>query len=427
MKHRFLVSKFGSVFSLAMPRAGAMFAAFSKMHDSQLSTRELYDRFVIPTYGRFDLRLARGRGCEVWDEAGKRYLDFGAGIAVTSIGHAHPRVIRAMQEQIATLVHTSNLYYTRPQGLLAERLVRLVGSPGKVFFCNSGAEANEAAFKFARRWARRAGDDGRHAIIALRGAFHGRLFASLAATDRPEYRAPFTPLAGGIAIHERDTDELERALATGTVAAVIAEPVQGEGGVRVLDPGFLAALRALTSRHGAALIFDEVQCGLGRTGYLFAHERAGVTPDLMTLAKPLAGGLPMGAVLMTKEIASAIRPGDHGSTFGGGPVVSSVARHVLDRVSDPALLKHVREGGEWLGGELRAHAERTGRVRAVRGAGFMWGLDVMEPAAAVVARARERGLLLCGAGEYTLRLLPPLVAQRADLARGLARLEEALA
>ena len=382
---------------------------------------------LLPVYKQPDVVFVRGEGVELFEASGRAYLDLTSGIGVNALGYGDAGIESAARRAFATgLVHASNLFRTDPARELAEALVARSFAE-HVFFCNSGAEANEAAFKFARRWARRAGDDGRHAIIALRGAFHGRLFASLAATDRPEYRAPFTPLAGGIAIHERDTDELERALATGTVAAVIAEPVQGEGGVRVLDAGFLAALRALTSRHGAALIFDEVQCGLGRTGYLFAHERAGVTPDLMTLAKPLAGGLPMGAVLMTKEIASAIQPGDHGSTFGGGPVVSSVARHVLDRVSDPALLKHVREGGEWLGGELRALAERTGRVRAVRGAGFMWGLDVMEPAAAVVARARERGLLLCGAGEYTLRLLPPFVAQRADLARGLARLEEALA
>jgi acetylornithine/N-succinyldiaminopimelate aminotransferase len=196
--------------------------------------------------------------------------------------------------------------------------------------------------------------------------------------------------------------------------------------VRVLEAEFLQALRAMTAAHGAALILDEVQCGLGRTGWLFAHERAGITPDLMTLAKPLAGGLPMGAVLMTAEIAATLKPGDHGTTFGGGPVVAAVANYVLERLSDDALLAHVRSDGEWMGDALRAVAARTGRIRALRGLGFMWGVDVMEPASAIVARARESGLLLCSAGEYTIRLLPPLVAERAELARGIALLEGAL-
>jgi acetylornithine/N-succinyldiaminopimelate aminotransferase len=295
----------------------------------------------------------------------------------------------------------------------------------KVFFCNSGAEANEGAFKFARRWARTKGD-AKHEIVALRGAFHGRLFGTLAATDRPAYRLPFRPLVPGVSIFERDLADLDAALSEDTVAALILEPVQGEGGVRVIDHGLLRELRAITASRHIALILDEIQCGLGRTGTLFAYEQAGIEPDIMTLAKPLAGGLPMGAILLTDEVASAIQAGDHGTTFGGGPFVSSVALHVLDRLSDPAMLAHVTETGAWMGRELEEIARRTGRIRQVRGAGFMWGIDVMGTAAHVVSEALAHGLLVCSAGDYTVRLLPPLVATRDELARGLRILESVL-
>jgi acetylornithine/N-succinyldiaminopimelate aminotransferase len=323
------------------------------------------------------------------------------------------------------VLHTSNLFHTAPGRELAEALVAR-SFASSVFFCNSGAEANEGAFKFVRRWAREVGGADKNEIIALRGGFHGRLFATLAATDRPQYRAPFRPLAGGISIAERDVGELSRILDRDTVAAVIVEPVQGEGGVRVLDPAFLGALRALTRERNVALVFDEVQCGLGRTGWLFAYERTDVVPDVVTLAKPLAGGLPMGAILVTAEIAAAVQPGDHGSTFGGGPFVSMVAGHVFDRLSDPVLLARVRENGVWLGESLRALAARRDEIRAVRGVGYLWGIDVTRPAGEIVARAREAGLLTLTAGDYTLRLLPPLIATREELAHGLALLEGAL-
>jgi acetylornithine/N-succinyldiaminopimelate aminotransferase len=252
------------------------------------------------------------------------------------------------------------------------------------------------------------------------------LFGTLAATDRPSYRVPFRPLAGGIGIVERDIDDLEVALNAETAAAVILEPIQGEGGVRVMDAGFVREVRALTKERDVALIFDEIQCGLGRTGTLFAYEQFGVEPDMLTLAKPIAGGLPMGAILMTEEIASTIKPGDHGTTFGGGPFVASVANHVLERVSDPAMLRHVSENGAWFGKQLQDIAQRTGRIRAVRGMGYMWGIDVMGTAAHVVNEAFAAGLLTCSAGEYTVRLLPPLVATRDELALGLGILEEIL-
>jgi acetylornithine/N-succinyldiaminopimelate aminotransferase len=343
---------------------------------------------------------------------------------VNSLGYDDPGLKAALHAAADGLIHTSNLYHTAPgERLAAELVARSFAS--KAFFCNSGAEANEGAFKFARRWARTLGE-AKHEIIALRGSFHGRLFGSLAATDRPSYRLPFRPLAPGISIFERDLKELDAALNEDTVAALIIEPIQGEGGVRVIDHGFLRELRAVTKARRIALIFDEIQCGLGRTGTLFAYEQVGVEPDMLTLAKPLAGGLPMGAVLMTEPIAAAMQYGDHGTTFGGGPFVASVALHVLGRLSDPALLTHVRETGAWFGRELNEIAHRTSRIRQVRGAGFMWGVDVMGTAAHVVSEAMSHGLLLLTAGEYTVRILPPLVATKEELARGLHILEEVL-
>ncbi|MFL5468397.1 MAG: aspartate aminotransferase family protein [Gemmatimonadaceae bacterium] len=379
---------------------------------------------LLSTYKRAPMELVRGEGVELIDAEGKRYLDFASGIAVNALGYGDTGITRAITEALETgLIHTSNLYRTTPGEQLAAKLIER-SFAAKVFFCNSGAEANEGAFKFARRWARKIGSEAKVEIIALRGSFHGRLFASLAATDRPSYRAPFRPLAGAVSICERDINELDTALDEERVAALIVEPIQGEGGVRVLDAEFLRRLRDLTAKREIALIFDEIQCGLGRTGFFFAYENVGVVPDMLTLAKPLAGGLPMGAVLVSEEIAATIKPGDHGTTFGGGPLVATVANHVVDRLSDPELLKAVRDNGKWLGEQLTAIADRSGKVRAIRGNGFIWGVDVVESANDIVKRGWEEGLLLLTAGEHTLRILPPLVMQREDLARGVSILEE---
>lgn len=383
---------------------------------------------LLPVYKRAPVEFVKGEGVELFDVAGRAYLDFASGIAVNALGYGDAGIAEAMRAAMSSgIVHASNLYHTAPARLLAARLTELSGFASRVFFCNSGVEATEGAFKFARRWAREANSGAKHEIIALRGAFHGRLFASLAATDRPSYRLPFRPLAGGVSIVERDLRELEAALSAETTAALIFEPVQGEGGVRVLDVGFVRALRALTRERGIALIVDEIQCGMGRTGDLFAFQRLGIEPDIVTLAKPLAGGLPMGAILVNETIATAMQQGDHGSTFGGGPFVSAVALHVVERLADPALLAHVREHGQWLGVALNALASRAPGIRAVRGLGYMWGVDVHEKASDVVARALESGLLILTAGDHTLRLLPPLIATRDDLARGLAVLDEVLA
>ena len=379
---------------------------------------------ILATYKRAPMEFVKGEGVELIDSDGKRYLDFASGIAVNALGYGDAGIAQVITDAVSTgLIHTSNLYRTSPGELLAAKLTDRSFATS-VFFCNSGAEANEGAFKFARRWARQVGTGAKVEIVALRGSFHGRLFASLAATDRPSYRAPFRPLAGGVSICERDLADLETALDEETVAAVVVEPIQGEGGVRVLDSDFLHGLRKLTAKREIALIFDEIQCGLGRTGHLFAYENSGVVPDMLTLAKPLAGGLPMGAVLVSEEIGATIKPGDHGTTFGGGPLVAAVASYVFDRLSDPSLLKAVRENGAWLGEQLDAIARRSGKVRAIRGTGYIWGLDVVDSANDIVKRGWEEGLLALTAGEHTLRLLPPLIMDRDDLARGVAILEK---
>jgi acetylornithine/N-succinyldiaminopimelate aminotransferase len=381
---------------------------------------------LLGTYRRAPMEFVRAEGVRLYDSDGKAYLDFASGIAVNALGYNDAGVNSAVSEALATgLIHTSNLFRTAPGELLADKLVAS-SFADRVFFCNSGAEANEGAFKFARRWARNVGGPAKHEILSLRGAFHGRLFGTVAATDRPQYRNQFRPLAGGIHIHERDIEELSRVISDEQTAAVIAEPIQGEGGMRVLDHGFVRELRALTAERNVLLILDEIQCGYGRTGTFFAYEQYGITPDLLTVAKPMAGGLPMGAVLLTQQVADAIVPGDHGTTFGGGPLVSHVANHVFDRLHDPKMLEHVRREGAWLGDQLLALTARSPKVRAVRGRGLMWGVDVTEPAKDVVARALAHGLILVGAGEHTLRLLPPLVMDRRDLAEGLAILEAAI-
>lgn len=379
---------------------------------------------VLGTYKRGPVEMARGEGVYLIDTEGNRYLDFVSGIAVNALGYGDAGLIATMKSAAEGLLHTSNLYWTAPAARLASALVEN-SFASKVFFCNSGAEANEGAFKFARRWGRTMGDAKRD-IVALRGSFHGRLFASLAATDRPGYRLPFRPLAGGISIVERDIEDISNAISADTTAALILEPVQGEGGVRVMDADFIREVRALTKERNVALILDEIQCGLGRTGTLFAYEQYDITPDMVTLAKPIAAGLPMGAVLMNDEIAAAVNYGDHGTTFGGGPFVARVAEYVLERLSDESLLASVRENGAWFGNQLRELARRTDRIRGVRGVGYMWGVDVMGTAAHVVSEAMAAGLLVCSAGEYTVRILPPLVATRDELAQGIALLEQVL-
>jgi predicted acetylornithine/succinylornithine family transaminase len=377
---------------------------------------------LLGVYARVGPTFVAGEGCELIAADGSRYLDCVAGIAVNALGYGHPAIRDAVARALETgLIHVSNLYHTEPGERLAEELVAR-SFADRVFFCNSGAEANEAAFKFARKWSARPG------IVAFSGSFHGRLFASLAATDRPDYRTPFEPLVPGVHVLPLgDRAAAQRMLAESPVGAVIIEPVQGEGGVRPVPADWLGFLRALCDAHGAALIFDEVQCGLGRSGTLFAYEQSGVAPDMLTLAKPLAGGLPMGAVLLSDRIAAALQPGDHATTFGGGPLVATVALEVLQQLAAPEFLAAVRARGVRLGAELRALADRSPKVKEVRGVGLMWGLELTQPAAPFVTAARERGLLIATAGPSVLRLVPPLVISNADIDRAVGTLGEVLA
>jgi acetylornithine/N-succinyldiaminopimelate aminotransferase len=400
-----------------------MTETLTRSTEHEMKAAESASSRILGTYKRAPMQLVRGKGVELFDADGRSYLDFASGIAVNALGYGDAGMREVIEEVTGTgLIHVSNLYRSEAGERLAKFLVERTFA-SRVFFCNSGAEANEGAFKFARRWGRAVGSDGKTGIVALRGGFHGRLFASLAATDRPSYRAPFRPLAGGVSICERDPVELDAALDGDSVAAVIVEPVQGESGVRVVELELLRHLRKLTEEREIALIFDEIQCGLGRLGTFMAYERFGVVPDMVTIAKPLAGGLPMGAVLVNEEIAATMQPGDHGTTFGGGPLVAAVADYVVRRIAEQPLLDSVRANGEWLGEQLSSLARRSAKIRAVRGIGYMWGIDVVEPAADVVARGWEAGILVITAGEHTLRLLPPLVMERSDLERGLAMLE----
>ena len=379
-------------------------------------------RYLMQTYRRADIVLERGEGVYLYDTDGRHYLDFMSGIAVAALGHSDPEVAAAVAEGASTLTHVSNLYYTIPQVELARRLVTH-SFADRVFFTNSGAEAVEGALKFARKWARQNGE-GKHEIVAFSGSFHGRTMGALSVTYKAAYREPFAPLVPGVCFAPFNDLAAARALIGPATCAVIVEPVQGEGGIHTATPEFLRGLRALCDAHGALLIFDEIQCGLGRTGHLWAHEAHGVTPDVMTLAKPLANGLPIGAILLTEEVAAAVGYGEHGSTFAGGPLVCRVAAVVFDRIARPEFLSAVAANGEYLVQRLRELG--SPHIREVRGAGLLVGVDLDVPAAGVIAAARARGLLVINAGETTLRIAPPLVITRDHIDQAVAILGECL-
>jgi acetylornithine/N-succinyldiaminopimelate aminotransferase len=384
----------------------------------------LEQQYVLGTYARAPFVLERGQGCWVYDSAGNAYLDCVAGIAVNALGHAHPDLVAALTRQAGALWHVSNLYHTAPQARLAQKLCES-SFADRVFFCNSGAEANEGAFKFARKAATDAHGPAKHAIVAFSGAFHGRTFAALAATPREKYQAPFRPLLPGVRIAPFNDLAGTEAVMDEDVCAVIVEPVQGEGGVHPAEPVFLQGLRELCDRRHALLIFDEVQCGLGRTGTLWAYQGCGVTPDLLTAAKPLAGGLPMGAVLMTADVAASIHPGDHGSTFAASPLVASVAEVVLDHVNEPAFLADVAAKGAYV--QERLEALRSPHILQIRGKGLMIGADLDVPASDVVSAGYAHGMLLVNAGPETLRLVPPLIITRDEIDLLVERLSAILA
>jgi acetylornithine/N-succinyldiaminopimelate aminotransferase len=371
---------------------------------------------VIASYARFPVEFVRGEGTRLWDADGNEYLDFLCGISVTSLGHCHPRVVQAVRDQVGQLMHVSNLFYTEPGMQLARRLSQS-SLGGKVFFCNSGAEANEAAIKLVRK-ARPAGD-----VVVVHGAFHGRTYGSLSATPQESKQAPFAPLVPGFRAVEPTPEAIAAAVDERT-AAVLLEPIQGESGVNVLSEECLSAARDACDASGAALVFDEVQCGMGRTGSLWAYEQTGVVPDAMTSAKALGGGMPIGALVTGERLADVLVPGDHGSTFAGGPVVARAALAALESTDDEALLTDVRERGV----QLAAGLERLPHVRSVRGRGLMLACELDVSAPDVTRRALlERRLVTNATGPTTLRLLPPLNVSEADVEEALVRLSAALA
>jgi acetylornithine/N-succinyldiaminopimelate aminotransferase len=382
--------------------------------------------YHTPNYGsRAPICLVRGDGMRVWDTDGREYLDFGAGIAVTSLGHCHPKVTGAIQEAAATLLHVSNLYHSAPQIHLAKLLCDH-SFADRVFFGNSGAEANEAAIKLARKYARTRWSDDRYEIIATRDSFHGRTLATVTATGQEKYQHGFEPLLPGFKhVPYNDVRAMERAI-DGRTAAILVEAIQGEGGVNVPDDDYLPALRKLCDQSGALLILDEIQTGVGRTGRLWAYEHTGIQPDIMTLAKALANGVPIGATLTRNEIASVLTAGTHGSTFGGTPFVTSVALATLTAVLEEKIPERAERMGRYLVNGLREVARRHPVVREVRGRGLLIGVDLTQPVGPIVDACREAGLLVLSAGEKVLRLTPPLVVGEAECDRALEIIDRVL-
>lgn len=380
-------------------------------------------QYVLNTYARAPFTLVRGEGMYVFDSEGNRYLDFCSGISVNALGHCDADVITAIQDQIAQLGHVCNLYHSAPQAELAETLCHL-SFADKVYFANSGGEAIEAAIKFARKYARYTHGPEKTGIVAFTGGFHGRTAGALALTAREKYQAPFRPLMPGVTFAPYNDIEAAERLIGPETCAVFVEPVQGEGGIHAADPAFLQGLRAACDRFGALLVFDEIQCGMGRTGTLWAYQHSGVTPDMMTIAKALGGGLPIGATLLTDRIASVMEPGDHGSTFAGGPVACRVAQVVLERVSNPATLAHVTAMGELLMGRLEEL--NSPHIVEVRGLGLMVGVEMDIDVMPMIKAGFRHGLLLLNAGPKVLRMLPPLIVEDTHIDQLVTALETIL-
>ena len=375
-----------------------------------MGTPELADRYLMQTGRRLPVTFVRGQGCLVYDDAGREYLDLVAGIAVNLLGHAHPQVVAAVTAQAGTLIHTSNLYFTQPQVELAKRLVEL-SFPSRVFFCNSGAEANEAAIKLARKWGAR-NRNGAFEIITTAGSFHGRTLATVTAGGQPKYADPFKPLPEGFAhVPYNDLDAINAATSERTVA-VMLEPVMGEIGIVPAAPGYLAGVRSWCDAQNLLLILDEVQTGLGRTGRWFAHQHAGITPDVMTLAKGLGGGLPIGACLAAPR-ADVFEPGDHGSTFGGNPLACAAALAVLSVIERDGLVGHAAEMGEALHEALLDLG-----AKEVRGLGLMQAFEFDEPRAKAFQQScLEAGLIVNAVDDHSIRLVPPLIIGNAEIER----------
>ena len=383
---------------------------------------------LLPTYDRQKVLFTRGKDVYLWDSKGKKYLDFLSGLGVNALGHGHPAIQSVLKKQAGKLIHISNLFFHEYQSELAKKLIKVSGLD-KAFFCNSGTEAWEGALKLARAFARVNNSNGHKAkwrILALENSFHGRTFGSLATTGQAKYRHPFAPLLPGVSfIGFNDVEDLKRQF-DGSVCAVCMETIQGEGGINPVSPEFIQTARQLTEKTGALLILDEIQCGLGRTGRWFAYEHYGLKPDIVTVAKPLAAGLPLGAILTTNRVASGMHPGLHGTTFGGGPLASGVAIEFLNQVGD--MLGHVNETGSYFRGQLESLAAKHSSIREIRGLGLMLGVDMTEPdiAKSAVQHLLDRGILINRTHDTVLRFLPPYIIKKKHVDQVVSALDSAL-
>jgi len=383
---------------------------------------EMGKRYLMQNYAQLPLVITRGQGVRVFDAEGRCYLDFVSGIAVNALGHCHPKVVAAIQKQAEQLIHCSNLYWLEPPVVLAKELAVLSGLD-RVFFCNSGAEANEAAIKLVRKYAYGRGIDNPE-IITFTGSFHGRTLGTLAATGQEKFSLGFTPLPEGFRhVAFNNVAELKKAVGPQT-AAIMLEPLQGEGGVYPATQELMDTLKELQER-GILLVFDEVQCGLGRTGKVFAYEHYGVKPDILTLAKSLGGGLPIGAAVAREEVAAVFQPGSHGSTFGGNPVACAAAKAVLDVIKEDGLIEQAAGNGKYMKTRLTALQDRY-PIKEVRGLGFLLGMEMDQPAGQLVSLCQEEGLLINCTAERVIRFLPPLITTREEIDEALEILEKAL-
>jgi acetylornithine/N-succinyldiaminopimelate aminotransferase len=383
---------------------------------------EKSDKYIMKTYGRYPIVPVRGEGCRLWDADGKEYLDFLGGVAVNNLGHCHPKVVAALQKQAAELIHCSN-YYQIPQQIELAELLCKHSFADKAFFCNSGAEANEAAIKLARKYSRDTYGPERYEIITAADSFHGRTMATVSATGQEKVQRFFDPLLHGFKhVPFDDVDALEGAV-TPTTCAVMLEPIQGEGGVNVPSPGYFQEVRRICNKHDLILIFDEVQVGMGRTGKLFAHEHFDIIPDIMTLAKALAGGAPIGTMLATDRYAAAFVPGTHGSTFGGNPLVCAAAIATVRTILEDGILNRCAEIGEYLEGELESLQHKYPFVKEVRGIGLMIGMALDIPAGDIVKKGHERGVLLNVTHDTVLRFVPPLTISKQEINQMIAILD----
>jgi acetylornithine/N-succinyldiaminopimelate aminotransferase len=398
-------------------------------NSSSLSTfdriAERERRFLLTTYSRYPVALARGKGVFLWDIEGKKYLDFVSGLGVNALGHAHPRIVKTIRDQAAKLVHVSNLYYHEYQGPLAEKLCGLSGL-NRAFFSNSGTEAIEGSIKLARLAGHRAGGEAKCRLVALEGSYHGRTFGALSLTGQDKHRKGFEPMLEGVTFVKQNDLESLRGAVDDNTCAIVLEPIFGEGGIYECSVEFLRECRALADRHKAALIFDEIQCGLGRTGTIFAFQSFGVTPDIVAIAKPIAAGLPLGAFIAKEEFATAIHPGQHGTTFGGGPLACRVALEFLPIVEEEKLLENVRKVGAYLHDKLQDLVSKRNAAVAVRGRGFIQGIQLEIPARPIVDEGLSEGVLFNATQDTVVRFLPPFLMEEKHVDKGIRVLKKLL-